>query len=575
MALAPTDTDTNAGLPAQMGGASSEPDVVGTESDLMTGINRLGIFRQVGLMVGLAASVALGLALVLWLQEPDYQPLMNSIEAQDLEEVSRVLNLNGMDFKVDHRTGMLLVEAGRVHEARMKLAANGITGDNSVGYELLDQDQALGTSQFMESTRFKRGLEGELARSITSFRNIRSARVHLAIPKRSVFVRDSREPTASVLIETNSMRPVSREQVDSIVNLVAGSVPEMDMNNVTVVDQRGNLLSRNNESEEDKLVSREFEYSRKMEKVLNERIAGILSPILGADRFRSEVTADVDFTQVEETEEFFNPDMQAVRSEQTLDEQRQMMAEGGVPGALTNQPPAAGAAPEVAGGAGADGEGGVPTNMRKQTTRNFEVDRTISYTRHQQGRLKRLTVAVAIDDIQNINPESGEVSYTTWTEEELERLTLLVRNAVGYSAARGDSVNVINTPFAPKLIEAVQEPEFWEQSWFQQAIPKAIAVIFALIVIFAVIRPAFKNLSEAGAQAKELALAGDEDGLAQLDAISEGEAGERVTLSASDEFLLPGASEGFDRQLNALKGLIAEDPARVAQVIRQWVNVDD
>lgn len=575
MALAPTDTDTNAGLPAQMGGASSEPDVVGTESDLMTGINRLGIFRQVGLMVGLAASVALGLALVLWLQEPDYQPLMNSIEAQDLEEVSRVLNLNGMDFKVDHRTGMLLVEAGRVHEARMKLAANGITGDNSVGYELLDQDQALGTSQFMESTRFKRGLEGELARSITSFRNIRSARVHLAIPKRSVFVRDSREPTASVLIETNSMRPVSREQVDSIVNLVAGSVPEMDMNNVTVVDQRGNLLSRNNESEEDKLVSREFEYSRKMEKVLNERIAGILSPILGADRFRSEVTADVDFTQVEETEEFFNPDMQAVRSEQTLDEQRQMMAEGGVPGALTNQPPAAGAAPEVAGGAGADGEGGVPTNMRKQTTRNFEVDRTISYTRHQQGRLKRLTVAVAIDDIQNINPESGEVSYTTWTEEELERLTLLVRNAVGYSAARGDSVNVINTPFAPKLVEAVQEPEIWEQAWFKELVPKGIAMLFALIIIFTVIRPVFKNLSEAGAQAKELALAGDEDGLAQMDAIAEGEAGERVTLSASDEFLLPGASEGFDRQLNALKGLIAEDPARVAQVIRQWVNVDD
>ncbi|KZY29188.1 hypothetical protein A3729_22680 [Oleiphilus sp. HI0043] len=311
-----------------------------------------------------------------------------------------------------------------------------------------------------------------------------------------------------------------------------------------------------------------------MEKVLNERITGILSPILGADRFRSEVSADVDFTQVEETEEFYNPDMQAVRSEQTLDEQRQMMTDGGVPGALANQPPAAGAAPEVANGAGA-GEGGLPTNVRKQTTRNFEVDRTISYTRHQQGRLKRLTVAVAIDDIQNINPETGEVSYTTWTAEELERLTLLVRNAVGYSAARGDSVNVINTPFAPKFVEAVQEPEIWEQAWFKELVPKGIAMLFALIIIFTVIRPVFKNLSEAGAQAKELALAGDEDGLAQMDAMSEGEAGERVTLSASDEFLLPGASEGFDRQLNALKGLIAEDPARVAQVIRQWVNVDD
>ena len=150
MALAPAETDTGSALPAQVGGGATEPEVVGTESDLMTGINRLGIFRQVGLMVGLAASVALGLALVLWLQEPDYQPLMNSVEAQDLEEVTRILNLNNVDFKVDHRTGMLLVEAGRVYEARMKLAANGITGDNSVGYEILDQEQALGTSQFME-----------------------------------------------------------------------------------------------------------------------------------------------------------------------------------------------------------------------------------------------------------------------------------------------------------------------------------------------------------------------------------------------------------------------------------------
>ncbi len=573
MAIAPTQTDVDAGLPAQMGDVNPEPDAVGSESDLMTGINRLGIFRQVGLMVGLAASVALGIAMVLWFQEPNYEPLMSSVEAQDIEEVSRILHLNDFDFKVDHRTGMLLVEGGRVYEARMKLAAAGITDDSSIGYEILDKEQGLGTSQFMENTRFKRGLEGELARSISSFRNIRSARVHLAIPKRSVFVRDTREPTASVLIETTSFRPVSREQVDAIVNLVAGSVPEMDMRKVTVVDQKGNLLSRNNESEEDKLVAREFEYSRKMEKVLNERISGILSPILGADRFRSEVTADVDFTQVEETEEFYNPDMAAVRSEQTLDEQRQMMAEGGVPGALSNQPPADGNAPEIAGG-GAGDNGGVPTNLRKQTTRNYEVDRTISYTRHQQGRLKRLTVAVAVDDIQSINPESGAVSYTPWSKEELERLTILVRNAVGYSAARGDSVNVINTPFAPKLLEPVEELPIWEQSWFKDYVPKGVAMLFALIVIFTVIRPVFKNLSDAGAQAKELALAGDDEGLAQMEAMEEGEAGERVTLSASDEFLLPGASEGFDRQLNALKGLIAEDPARVAQVIRQWINAD-
>jgi flagellar M-ring protein FliF len=571
MALAPTQTGNN--LPITVG-ATVDTDAVGSESDLMTGINRLGVFRQIGLMVGLAASVALGLALVLWLQEPNYQPLMNNIKPNDLEEATRVLNLNGYNFKIDHRTGMLLVEASKLYEARMKLAATGITNEQTLGYEILDKEQALGTSQFMENTRFKRGLEGELARSIASFNNIRNARVHLAIPKRSVFVRDSRQPSASVLVETSSVRPITREQVDSIVNLVAGSVPEMNKSQVTVVDQNGNLLSRNDESELDKMVSKEFEYSRKMEDVLNTRINSLLTPILGAERFRSEVSADIDFTQMESTEESFNPDAQVLRSEQTLDEQKQLLAEGGIPGALANQPPGNAQVPEQAGAAGGQ-DGAVPTNIRTQKTRNYEVDRTISYTRQQQGRLKRLTVAVAIDDIRNINPETGEVNFTPWSEAELERLTLLVRNAVGYSAARGDSVNVVNTPFAPKVMDAFAEPEIWEQDWFWGLVWKGLAVLVAIIVIFAVIRPTFKNLATSGANAKELALAGDDDGLAQISAMGEGASGERVSLSAADEFLLPGASEGFDRQINALKGLIAEDPARVAQVIRQWVNVDD
>jgi flagellar M-ring protein FliF len=547
--------------------------VTGNESDLMTGINRLGLARQILLMIGLAGSVALGLAMVLWLQEPNYQPAMQNIAAQDMEEVTRILNLDGIDFKVDPKTGVLLVASDQLYKAKIKLAASGISSDQSVGYELLDQEQGLGTSQFMENTRFKRGLEGELSRTISSFRSIRSARVHLAIPKRSVFVRDSRAPSASVLVETSSASAISREQVAAIVNLVAGSVPEMTKAGVTVVDQRGNLLSRNNETEEDRMVSREFEYSRKIEGVLNNRIASILDPIVGSGRFRSEVAADVDFTAIEETEELYNPDMQVIRSEQTLDEQRGVAAEGGIPGALTNQPPAEAAVPENAAAAAAGGEPAV--NLRKQTTRNFEVDRTISYTRHQQGRLQRLTVAVAIDDIRNIDPETGEVSFSSWSEVELERLTILVRNAVGFSAARGDSVNVVNTPFASIPIESFVEPELWEQAWFWDAVWKGLAVLVALIVVFAVIRPTFRNLTDAGAQAKEAVLGNDGDGTSGMDGFSlDGvDAGVSIT-GGGGEFLLPGASEGYDKQVNALKGLVAEDPARVAQVVRTWVNAD-
>ena len=573
MANVPAETNNN--VPATTGSAApgsvaaSEPD-----SEMFMGFNKLNLMRQVGLMVGLAASVALGLSVVLWAQEPNYQPIMSNINNMDINEVSTLLNQNDITYKIDPSSGVLLVESSEVHRARLKLAAAGITEEKPAGFELLDQEQGLGTSQFMESTRFKRGLEGELSKTISSLRNVRSARVHLAIPKRSVFVRDTRKPTASVFVEVFSGRPLAKGQVDSVVNLVAGSVPEMNKEDVTVVDQKGNLLSQKDESSEDRMASREFDYSRKMEKVLNGRVSSILEPILGSGRFRSEVSAEVDFTSVEQAEEIFNPDMQAIRSEQTLDEQRVAGNQGGIPGALSNQPPGAANVPEVAGAEG-EGAGGGMSDLRKQTTRNYEVDRTVSYTKQQPGRIKRLTVAVAIDDIRKVNPENGEVSFAPWTENELQRLTLLVRNAVGYSASRGDSVNVINTPFAPEEIVAFEETPIWQQQWLLDFVKPIMAGIVILILVLGLVRPTLKSLAQSGQQAKELALAGDEDGLAELDQLGEGGPEGKVTLSSTDEFLLPGASEGYDKQLNALKGLVVEDPARVAQVVRQWVNADD
>lgn len=575
MANVPAETNNN--VPATTDSTSSGALVAGeSDSEMFMGFNKLNLIRQVGLMVGLAASVALGMSVVLWAQEPNYQPIMSNINNMDINEVSTLLNQNDITYKIDPSSGVLLVESSEIHRAKLKLAAAGITEEKPAGFELLDQEQGLGTSQFMESTRFKRGLEGELSKTISSLRNVRSARVHLAIPKRSVFVRDTRKPTASVFVEVFSGRPLAKGQVDSIVNLVAGSVPEMSKEDVTVVDQKGNLLSQQDENSEDRLASREFEYSRKIEKVLNGRVSSILEPVLGSGRFRSEVSADVDFTSVEQAEEIFNPDMQAIRSEQTLDEQRVAGSPGGIPGALSNQPPGAANVPEVAGGKAEGGlEAGELSDIRKQTTRNYEVDRTVSYTKQQPGRIKRLTVAVAIDDIRKVNPETGEVSFTPWTENELQRLTLLVRNAVGYSASRGDSVNVINTPFAAEEVIAFEEPPIWQQQWFLDLIKPILAGIVILILVLGLVRPTLKSLAQSGQQAKELALAGDEDGLAELDELGEGGEGEKVTLSTSDEFLLPGASEGYDKKLNALKGLVVDDPARVAQVVRQWVNADD
>ena len=572
--MASVPVATNSDLPgagtALANTVSAEPD-----NEMFMGFNKLNLMRQVGLMIGLAASVALGLSVVLWAQEPNYQPVMSNLNNMDIGEVADILNQNDISYNIDPSSGVLLVESSEIHRARLKLAAAGITEDKPLGYELLDQEQGLGTSQFMESSRFKRGLEGELAKTISSLRNVRSARVHLAIPKRSVFVRDIRKPTASVFLEVFTGRPLVKGQVDSVVNLVAGSVPEMNKDDVTVVDQKGNLLSRNDESAEDRMALKEFDYSRKMEKVLNSRVSSMLEPILGSGRFRSEVTADVDFTAIEQAEEIYNPDMQAIRSEQTLDEQRGGAGIlGGIPGALSNQPPGAATVPEVAGGAG-EGKAGGMSDLRKQTTRNYEVDRTVSYTKNQQGTIKRLTVAVAIDDIRKIDPATGDVSFVPWTENELQRLTLLVRNAVGYSASRGDSVNVINTPFAAEEIVPFEETPLWQQQWLLDFVKPIMAGIVLLILVLGLVRPTLKSLAQSGQNAKELALAGDEDGLAELDQLGDGAPEGKVTLSSTDEFLLPGASEGYDKQLNALKGLVVEDPARVAQVVRQWVNADD
>ncbi len=546
-------------------------------SDLVEGFNNLNILRQAGLMVGLAASVAIGFAVVLWTQGEDYRPLYGSLDRLDSAEVVGILEQYDIKFKVDGGTGALLVAADDVHKARLKLAEAGVPGENSVGFELLDKEQPLGTSQFMETARFRRGLEGELARTITSINTVRSARVHLAIPKRSVFVRDPRRPSASVFVELYPGRGIRPQQVKAIANLVASSIPELLLEDVTVVDQKGNLLSTGEEDEEMIAAARHRDFTRKMETDITQRINSILEPIVGSDSFKAEVSADVDFTAVEQAEEIFNPDLPAVRSEQTLVEDKAGGdIIGGIPGALTNQPPGTGEAPEQAvpggGGNGANGQ----QSRREQATRNFELDRTVSYTKHQQGKLRRLTVAVVVDDRMSINPETGAEVREPWSENELERLSILVRDAVGFSAARGDSVNVLNTPFVDRGEVFVGDRPIWEEEWFQSIIKQLVGLIVILVLITGLLRPVLKSLTAGGAKTKEEERAREMAALesAGLDSF-EGLSDETVTLTGGDALALPSPEESYEQQLNAVKGLIAEDPGRVAQVIKRWVNEDE
>lgn len=538
----------------------------------MLGFNKLSIVRQIGLMVGLAASVAIGFAVVLWSQKPEQRVLFSNLSFSDANQIIEQLRLYNVPYKFDADGRAILVPDEYVHQARLKLASEGFTADKTVGFEILDREQSLGTSQFMETTKYRRGLEGELARTIASMTSIRNARVHLAIPKDTVFIRDTRKPTASVFLELFSGRQLERDQVASIANLVASSIPALNVKDVTVVDQRGRLLNMRDKDVNVVLAAKQLEYTRNLEETLLNRVNSILQPVVGMGRFRAEVSADVDFTAVEQTDELYNPDLPALRSEQTMDENRVgNAAPVGVPGALSNQPPGPSSVPEEASGEGVVAQNSGPGSSRTQATRNFELDRTISYTKHQQGRVRRLTVAVVVDDLSSLNPDSGEVNRTPWQQNELERLRILVQDTVGFSALRGDSVNVVNTPFVAEEPLVTEDLPIWKQEWVWTVVKQVMAGLFVLVLVFGILRPILRNLAAAGTAGNVAGLGAAGEVSAELEGLDGGDFSADSVTFGSDDGLLPTPNESFDYQLNAIRSMVAEDPARVAQAVKQWV----
>ena len=564
------------------------------QSNMLTGMSGLGILRQIGLLIGLAASVALGVAAVLWAQGGDYRPLYGSLERLDSSAVLDVLDNSKIKYKIDTGTGALLVESDKINEARLKLAESGVPNDSKAGFELLDKEQPLGTSQFMETARYRRSLEGELARTIASITNVRSARVHLGIPKDSVFVRDSRPASASVFVELFPGSSLQSAQVKSIVNLVASSIPDLKPENVTVVDQKGALLSQL-AIDDPQLVAanKQLEYTHRIEQQLRDRVNSILAPLLGPNKFRAEVAADVDFTAVEEADEQYNPDTPAIRSEQRIEEQKGGTSAGGVPGALSNQPPADGRAPEQAGAAanqpaqpgqqqptqgtgtslGTGGAAGGKTDRtREQVVRNYELDRTLSYTKHQIGKLRRVTVAVAVDNKQAADAKPGDQGAPLDTEA-LERLAILVRNAVGFDAARGDVVNVVNSPFVA-VVEEEGTPvtiPWYQQPWVLSIGKIVGAVLVVIALIFVVLRPVMNSLSQGARNNAQMGGGMALGDMGDMNAAMGPMSNETVTLSGANPNMLLSGPENYDQQLTAIKGLIAEDPGRVAQVVKKWV----
>ena len=529
--------------------------------------------RQLAVMVGIAASVALGVAVVLWSQAPNYAPLYGNLAEKDASQIMEALQQTGVLYRVDEASGMLLVPSSKLKEIRMQLAGQGLPNSTGMGFELMQQDTGFGTSQMVEKARYQQAMQGELARTISTIGAVQSARVHLAIPKQSVFVRKRQPPSASVALRLHNGRVLEDAQVDAIVHLVASSIPELQPGRVTIVDHKGRLLSGSQESREMKLSATQFEHTRRIEEHYRGRIQDLLAPIVGSDKVRAQVTADIDFTVTEQTQERYNPDQPALRSEQLNEEQSRAAGAGGVPGALSNQPPAAGNAPEQAEGGGA--QGGDALNSSRQSTRNYELDRVISHTRMSPLSVRRLSAAVVVDDVR-ITDAEGNTSVRERTPEEIERLTALVREAIGFDARRGDSVRVMNSSFlTPEPVADLPEVPMWEQGWFLDIIKQVGGLLLVLILIFVVLRPTMKRLTASHAELATTAggAAGDSGGARVEGPLGHaGDGPDDVLLGSDGEPVrLPGGGR-YENIMDAARNLVDEDPKRVAQLVKTWMN---
>ncbi|SFE99229.1 flagellar basal-body MS-ring/collar protein FliF [Nitrosomonas sp. Nm166] len=526
--------------------------------------------KKLGLIMAAAAVVALLAGALMWSQTPDYRVLYNNVSDQDGAAIISALQQMNVPYKFSDSGGAILIPEKQVHEVRLRLAGQGLPKGSLPGFELME-NQKFGSSQFLEQVNYQRALEGELARSVQSLSAVQSARVHLAIAKPSVFSREKQQPSVSVLLNLYPGRVLSTEQVSAIVHLMASSVPNLPVRNVTVIDQNGNLLSTSNENKPDKgFDAKQLQYIQELEENYIRRIETILTPITGSANVRAQVTADLDFSRVERAEEIYRPnntesDAATIRSQQTLESASTgSKIDGGIPGALTNRPPEPATAPIEAGGENkeaSDKAPPLPTDKKKESTTNYEVDKTVQHTQQSIGNIKRLTAAVVVN-YRKKTGENGEVTYEPLTAEEIKEINSLVKEAMGYNEKRGDSLTVTNSLFATEN-ETLLDTAFWKDPdslLFAKDMGKQL-LIAAIVLFFLlkILRPFLKNLTQPPAPALTEKLP-DETSFNQLPEQMDGAAIQAIQKSL------------FEENLKKARQLAIDKPAIVANVVKDWVS---
>jgi len=536
--------------------------------------NNAGLMPQMGgkllLLAGIAAVIAVMVVFWMWSQQPDYRVLFSNYSDKDGGSIVASLEKMNVPYKFSDSGSAILVPAAQVHQARLKLASEGLPKGGNIGFELLE-NQKFGVSQFVEQVNFQRALEGELERSIQAIDAVEVARIHLAIPKPSVFVRDAQKPTASVLLNLRSGRTLDEQQVSAVVHLVASSVPDLPTSNVTVVDQNGNLLSDTSKKAGlNNLDPTQLKYIDDIQQSIVKRVESIISPIVGAKNVRAEASAEIDFSSLEQAAETYKPNQKpedvTVRSMQSNESKTANGdSAGGVPGALSNQPPAPATAPIVAeGGAESGANSGTaisPFTSQKNTTTNFEVDKTVRYTQQAMGGVKRLNVAVVVNNMP-VTDKAGKITYRPLTAAEKKQINDLAMQAMGFNKERGDSLTVVNSSFAGEAVAEATLPEIpmWKNPVVIEYVKDILRLIAGVVGLFLVykkiLKPLFNKLSE------PLALPSY-----QQAAISNG--GQDVIEARRP------TSPGYDQSLGAAKQIAMTNPRMVASVVADWTNGSD
>ena len=531
----------------------------------------LPVRSKLSLALGVATLAGVVLAMTLWSSKGDFKVLYANLSDKDGGAVIAQLAQMNVPYRMSEGGAAIMVPAAQVHDLRLKLATAGLPKGSVSGYELMDSAR-FGQTQFQERLTAQRGLEGELTRSITSMAAVQNARVHLALPNQNGFFREQQKPSASVMLTMHAGRTLDQAQVAGIVHLVSSSVPELDPKNVSVLDQSGALLtSASSRAQAAGMDAQQLQYVSQIETGYGKRIFDMLEPIVGRDNLRATVAAEIDFSQSEATSEEFKPNQGAdasitIRSQQTTEQTGSSGATpSGVPGAASNQPPVPATAPltgaaqplQAAQGGGANSSG------RREATTHYEVDKTVRVTRNASGNIKRLNAAVVVNH-RSVTDAKGKTTQVPLSSEEIEKLTALVRESIGFKQERGDSVKVINTPFRVETVTRIDAP-LWRQPELidmlrAAAVPAALALV-AILLFFGMVRPALK------AALTPLPAPGASSAAAR---------GAKLSAVVDDEQSLPALpAPRSNEHLAGARALALQNPAAVASIVRDWVHGED